>query len=217
MEYNQNKYTAEEMNNILQNAEEVLLKIEKEFSISQTPHMKQKGIDKSTLMQINDNSGKNLPVKVTDEFLEILAIAEEMYNKTSGLFDISIGSLTKLWQISEKAEYCMNDFDSLEYLCSIPTEEEINKAKTLINYQDIKIDAEQKMVSLTKEGMALDFGAIGKGYAVEKLADYLSEYHFSYVIINMGGNVKVIGESLQDTLPLKIYVNDPFEEGTIGY
>ena len=33
----------------------------------------------------------------------------------------------------------------------------------------------------------------------------------------MGGNVKVIGESLQDTLPLKIYVNDPFEEGTIGY
>ena len=217
VEYNQNKYTAEEMNNILQNAEEVLLKIEKEFSISQTPHMKQKGIDKSTLMQINDNSGKNLPVKVTDAFLEILAIAEEMYNKTSGIFDVSIGSLTKLWQISEKAEYCMNDFDSLEYLCSIPTEEEINKVKTLINYQDIKIDAEQKTVSLTKEGMALDFGAIGKGYAAEKLADYLSEYHFSYVIINMGGNVKVIGESLQDTLPLKIYVNDPFEEGTIGY
>lgn len=217
VEYNQNKYTSKELNDIFKKSEDVLLNVEKEFSISQTPYMKNAGIEKSTLMEINENSGKNIPVNVSNDFLEVLKLAEDMYTYTDGLFDVSIGSLTTLWNISEKAEYCMNDLSSLEYLCSIPSDEEISKALELVNYDLVKVDYDKRSVSLEKEGMALDFGALGKGFAAEKMGEYLSRYDFSYMIINMGGNVKVIGEPVQKTEPLKIYVNNPFQEGNIGY
>ena len=63
----------------------------------------------------------------------------------------------------------------------------------------------------------LDFGAIGKGFAAEKMADFLSNYDFPYIIINMGGNVKTIGIPSVGISPLKIYVDNPFGAGTIGY
>ena len=217
VEYNQNKYTTKEVDDILKNAKSVLLNVEKEFSISQTFYMQEEGIEKSTLMMINENSGKNLPTKVSDDFLDALKLAEKMYEYTDGLFDVTIGSLTTLWQISKKAEYCMNDFESLEYLCGIPSDEEIEKAKGLVDFKSVSVDYEEKTVSLEQVNMMLDFGAIGKGLAAEKLAEYLSEYDFPYVIINMGGNVKIIGMPSTSIAPLKIYVNSPFNEGNGGY
>lgn len=217
VEYDQNKYTTKEIDDIFKKSEDVLLNVEKEFSIEQTPYMKASGIEKSTLMIINENSGKNLHVLVSEDFFEVLKLAKDMYTHTEGLFDVSVGSLTTLWQISKKAEYCMNDLESLEYLCGIPSDEEIQTAKDLINYEEIQVDEEAKTVSLVKEGMMLDFGAIGKGYAVEKLAKYLSNYDFPYTIINMGGNIKTVGLPKSSTSPLKIYVKNPFEEGNIGY
>ncbi len=217
VEYDQNKYSLSEVKEILKNAEEVLLNVEKEFSIEQTPYMKALGIEKSTLMKINENSGKNIPVKVSDEFLEILKLARDMYIYTDGLFDVTIGSLTTLWEISNKAEYCMNDLESLEYLCSIPSDEEIEKAKAKIDFNKINVNYEEKTVLLEEDGMVLDFGAIGKGFAAEKMADFLSNYDFPYIIINMGGNVKTIGIPSVGISPLKIYVDNPFGEGTIGY
>ena len=49
------------------------------------------------------------------------------------------------------------------------------------------------------------------------LANYLREFVFPYKIINIGGNVKNIGTPNSDTTPLKIYVQNPFGVGNIGY
>lgn len=217
VEYDTDDYSQTEVSNILSKVENLLLNIEKEFSISQTVYMKEADVEESTLMLINKRSGEEIATKVSDDFLELLTISQNMSNNTNGLFDASIGSLTKVWNISSRAELCMDDSILLEDICSIPSDEEINTALELVNYQDIQIDYDNKTVLLPKKGMALDFGGIAKGFAAEKIAEYLLTYKFSYAVINMGGNVKIIGDVKQDTDPLRIYVKNPFGDGNIGY
>lgn len=216
VEYNSSDYSSDEVSSILEGLNEVLLNIEKEFSISQTPYMHKEGIEKSTVMLINERSGKET-TKVSKEFLKLLQQTLEVSAMTNGLFDPTIGSLTALWDISGKAEYCLSDLESMEYLCKIPDAEKIQETLSLINYELIEIDEDNQTVYLPIEGMKLDFGAIGKGFGVEKMSEYLEEYQFSYTIINMGGNVKIKGEILQDIEDVKIYVNNPFGDGNIGY
>lgn len=216
VEYNSKDYSRNQVSDILAGLDEVLLNIEKEFSIGQTPYMLDVGIEKSTLMLINEHSGKE-KIKVSNTFLELLEIALKMAEETNGLFDPTIGSLTKLWNISSRAEYCMDNLESMEYLCRIPTEAEIQEVLPLVNYQLVEIDKEEQTVYLPIEGMMLDLGAVGKGFGVEKMSEYLEKYHFSYTIINMGGNVKIKGEPLQKVEEVKLYVNNPFEEGNVGY
>ncbi|MBQ8292972.1 MAG: FAD:protein FMN transferase [Bacilli bacterium] len=215
VEYNTGDYNSEEVKTILQDVEKVLFSVEEDFSISQTPYMVEKGIEKSTLMLINERSGTGVYTTVSDDFLNLLNQSIDIAKRTNGLFDPSIGALTKLWNISSRAEYCMDSLVSTEYLCKIPSNDEINEALALVNYELIEV--KDNSVYLPVKNMALDFGAVGKGYACDKIAEYLNSYQFSYAIINMGGNVKFMGEALQEADPVKLYINDPFKIGNIGY
>ena len=50
---------------------------------------------------------------------------------------------------------------------------QISTSQSLTNYKDIIVDEAAKTVKLAKEGMVLDMGGIGKGYAADRIADYL--------------------------------------------
>lgn len=216
VEYNTKDYSKSQVSEILAGLDEVLLNIEKEFSIEQTPYMLEAGIEKSTLMLINESSGKE-KITVSDTFLELLEIALNMAEATKGLFDPTIGALSKLWNISSRAEYCRDNLESMEVLCHLPSEAEIQEVLPLVNYQLVEMNKEEQTVYLPIIGMKLDLGATGKGFGVEKMSEYLEKHHFSYTIINMGGNVKIKGEPKQKVEKVKLYVNNPFETGNIGY
>lgn len=215
VEYNTTDYTTKELETILSGLNNVLLSIEKEFSIEQTYYMAKASIAESTLMKINKNSGTNNKIRVSNDFLNLLNISKDIYAKTNGLFDVTIGPLTKLWNISKRSQFCKEDTTLLEQVCMAPKEEKIIEALSLINMEDIVIDG--NYVSLAKQGMMLDFGGIAKGLAVEKIQEYLNNYKFTYSVINMGGNVKVNGILKQSVNDLKIHITNPFDAGNIGY
>ena len=77
VEYNTKDYTVEEIKDILNGVKDVLLNVEKEFSIGQTFFMKQANIEESTTMLINRKSGTNEKVKVIITSNEIL---QEIFN-----------------------------------------------------------------------------------------------------------------------------------------
>lgn len=217
VEYNTKDYSEKEVKSILEGIKDVLLNVEKEFSIEQTFFMEQSLIKESTVMKINKNSGTNNKVEVSSDFLELLLIGQDLAIQTEGLFDLTIGSLSKLWNISKRAEFCLDDSSILAELCKIPNSDEINEVLSLVDYNLIEIDKEKKTVYLPKEGMMLDFGGIAKGFGVDKIQEYLNNYQFSYSVINMGGNVKVNGSVKQSVNDIKIHINNPFEAGNLGY
>ncbi|AKG33741.1 FAD:protein FMN transferase [Paenibacillus durus] len=130
------------------------------------------------IYNVNLQAGKNA-VAVSDETLDAIKQSIKYAEEMNGLFDPTIGPLVDLWNIGNGGE-------------KVPQQAEIDKAKSLTNYKDIIIDEQAKTVKLAKEGMVLDLGGIGKGYAADRIADYLKSQGLDSAMINLGGS-SIIG------------------------
>lgn len=128
---------------------------------------------------INQNAGI-APVEVPEELFSLIEYAMNMNEKTDGLFNPAIGALSSLWGIATDN-------------AKVPDEESLEKALLLINPGDVVLDKENSTVYLKKAGMMLDLGGIGKGYASNKVRDFLVSKGVERAIINLGGNVHTIG------------------------
>ncbi len=149
----------------------------------------------SQLSQINENAGKT-PVIVDREVLSLVKEAVEINRKSQGSFDITIAPIVKLWGFYQKDR-------------KIPAAEEIKEALAKAGCDKIVINEKESTV-LLQDGMELDLGGIGKGYAVDKAVDILRENKIDCALVNIGGNLKTLG------LPKKgfwnIGIKDPLKK-----
>ncbi len=192
--------TKDNLDQIKQDIEDILKTIENRF-----------GKTDSMTTKINQNAGKKdlnnnyYLVQVDNTYLELLNLAKELSDGKT--FDITIGNLTKTWNISEQAEYCM-----ITNTCKIPSIEQIETSKESINTANIVIEG--NTVYIKEESTNLDFGSIAKGYASDLIAEYLKSASISFFVINLGGNVYVNGESqkyLENNKELSISLENPLD------
>ena len=154
-------------------------------------------VEGSDVYRINRNAGIE-PVEVQPETMEIIKRSIQIAEESDGLFDISIGVLTDLWQIgSDDAR--------------VPEESEIIEAVNLIDYEKISIDEENMTVMLEEEGMSLELGGISKGYIGSGIVEIFEENNITTAIINLGGNVVVMGTSPSNEDGWNVGVQDPDE------
>ena len=151
----------------------------------------------SDLNMVNQNAGIS-PVRVNPELIEVLSIALEYAEKSNGHFDPSIGPLVRLWGITSETP-------------RVPDEEEILEALSLVNYRDIEIDREKGTVFLKRRGMALDLGAIAKGYAADELARLLVRETVERGIIYLGGDIFALGKRADGSY-WRIGIQDPMNQ-----
>lgn len=136
---------------------------------------------------------------VDNEISEALTLSLDISEKTDGLFDITIAPLTKLWNVSERTEP--------------PSEKEIDKAVSLVDYRKLFVSGSE--ISFSEYEMGIDIGAIGKGIAAKKATEALAEKGLNEAVINLGGNVTVIGNKNGEGY--KIGIKDPLLQGILGY
>lgn len=214
VQFDKNKISENDMMNKMKYVETILLNIEQTFSAEQTLHMQLKGISKSMLMEVNENSGKKdeegnlIYTNVNDEFMELTKKSIELSSKLEGSFDVTIGPLSSLWDISGQVG---------EPNPVIPTDEAIKEKLSLVNYSNILLDETNKRIALKEEKMKIDFGAIAKGYAADVVLEYMKTLDIKVALINLGGNIYSYGES--DDQPITISIRNPFwsETGTDPY
>lgn len=191
VEYDKSKTTEDAVKADVAKIEDILIDIEINYSKEQTIWMKLKNIEKSTVMLVNENSGIS-PVKVSSGFIKLLKQANYMSSKTNGGFDVTVGPLSNIWDIPGRSEYCNMLGDTN---CEIPSNEQIQETLKLIDYNKIIINETESTVYLPEKGMALDFGAIAKGYAADLVMNHLKKDAYTYISVNLGGNVIVSGKS----------------------
>jgi thiamine biosynthesis lipoprotein len=73
-----------------------------------------------------------------------------------------------------------------------PTPEEIEAARLCVGMRQVELNAADRTVRFAREGVMLDLGAIGKGYAIEQAAEVLREARVSSALIH-GGTSTVYG------------------------
>ena len=133
----------------------------------------------SEISYVNANAASH-PVNVSDELFSLLSYAYGVSEASSGAFNIAVGPLVTLWGIGgENARR--------------PSDEEIESTLFLLDWHDIVLDKDDKSVAFLTEGMKIDLGAVGKGYVADKIAAYLRKNGTESAIINLGGNVYMIG------------------------
>ncbi|PPJ44310.1 FAD:protein FMN transferase, partial [Rhizobium sp. KAs_5_22] len=77
----------------------------------------------------------------------------------------------------------------------VPEESEIKAALPLIDYQQIEIKPDEQTVYLPQKGMGVQIGSIAKGYIADRLKELFESKGITTAIINLGGNVVVMGQS----------------------
>jgi thiamine biosynthesis lipoprotein len=155
------------------------------------------------LDRVNLNAGAG-PVPVPAELIQVLSTAADYAERSGGAFDPTIGPLVKLWGIGGETP-------------RVPGEEEIREALDLVNWRDLVIDGAARTVFLKRPGMALDPGAIAKGYAADELVRILREAELPGAIIDLGGNIFAYGRKTGEGLgegdePWRIGIQDPLAE-----
>ena len=139
------------------------------------------------LYEVNRNAGV-APVKVSHELIEFLEFCKEAYELTGGEVNIAMGSVLSLWwECREAAQISPNSTE-------IPSEEELNAASKHCDINKLIINREESTVYLEDAQMRLDVGAIGKGYAVEKAAEALLAAGAEGYVLDVGGNIRIIGD-----------------------
>ncbi|HIR12918.1 MAG TPA: FAD:protein FMN transferase [Candidatus Choladousia intestinavium] len=151
----------------------------------------------SEIYAANHSQGRTVPLSSETE--ELLQFALKMARQTGGALDPTIYPLVNAW-----------GFISQEY--RVPSQREIGELLALTGYEKVKV--ENHGVTLP-EGMQLDLGAVGKGYAGELLADYFKEEGISSALLNIGGNIQMVG-SRPDGTKWRIGIRNPFGEGSFG-
>lgn len=139
-----------------------------------------------TINQVKD--GAHAEVEVDQRIIDLLTFAKEMYQVSKGTVNIAMGSVLKIWHT-----YRNEGLDSPS-TAQLPPMEQLKAAAEHTKIDDLIIDEERNTVFLADPKMSLDVGAIAKGYAAQKVAEHLEEQGITGYLLNVGGNVRSIGE-----------------------
>jgi thiamine biosynthesis lipoprotein len=112
-------------------------------------------------------------VRVTPPLFRLLQWARRLHEESGGAFDISIAPLVRCWGfMGGKGR--------------LPTEQQIHEARQCVGMQLVELNAGDLTVRFSREGVMLDLGAIGKGYAIEQAAELLREAGVTSALVHGG-------------------------------
>ena len=153
--------------------------------------------DESEVMDVNHAAGKH-PVQVSSGTYDLIKLAVEESRKNFG-FNALIGPVVKLWAIGFKGAH-------------VPTDDQIKERMKLIDPFSVDLNDTDQTVFLKKSGMELDLGGIAKGWIADRIKDFWMAYGVHAGIINLGGNILLVGDSPKRTSgQWSVGVQDPKE------
>ena len=136
--------------------------------------------DESEVMDVNHAAGKKA-VQVSSGTYDLIKLAVEESRENFG-FNALIGPIVKLWSIGFKNAH-------------VPEPEQIKERMKLIDPYSVDLNDLDQTVYLRKAGMELDLGGIAKGWIADRIRDLWRAYGVHAGIINLGGNILLVGDS----------------------
>lgn len=156
--YNHNAQLTDQIKQVLQNVDNSLSTFNKS----------------STISAIN----QNMPVEADTMFLKVFRMAQNISEKTSGAFDITVAPAVNAWGFGFKNSETITDFI-------------IDSLKTIVGYE--KIREEQGTIVKDDSRIMLDCSAIAKGYGCDMVAALFDSVGITDYMVEIGGEIVVKG------------------------
>lgn len=118
------------------------------------------------------------PVRVSEELFHVLHRSQQVSELSDGAFDVTIGPLIRQWRRARRTE-------------TLPTSEQISRARESVGWRKLKLDSQNKTVTLTVQNMQLDLGGIAKGYAADKALEILRQRGVSRALVAASGDIAI--------------------------
>nr|WP_300307629.1 FAD:protein FMN transferase [Halomonas sp.] len=115
------------------------------------------------------------------ELMEVLDISRSVYQKSGGAFDVTVGDLVNLWSFGPEARPK-----------EIPDEATLEQRLSEVGMDAVELDMD-KLEARRLRDVYVDLSGVAKGYATDKVAEYLESQGISDYMVNLGGEIKAKG------------------------
>ena len=134
-----------------------------------------------------------------EEMAGLIDYATTCHQQSEGKFDITSGILRQAWRF---------DGSTIQ----LPDRDHIASLLPAIGLEYLTV--ENKRARFQRPGMEIDFGGIGKEYAVDRACGILIEMGYRHAVVNFGGDLRVVGPKPDDT-PWEIGIHHPRKADTV--
>lgn len=148
----------------------------------------------SDVTRMNDAAGVR-PVIVSQDTIDVLEHALDAGVRTGGKFDVTFGALAGIWKFD-------HDQDNV-----VPGRAAIEQRLRLVDYTAIEVQRGNRTAFITRPGVRVHLGGIGKGYAIDRAVALVREAGFRDFLIQAGGDMFASGTN--NGPPWKLGVADP--------
>jgi thiamine biosynthesis lipoprotein len=130
----------------------------------------------SELARLCQTAGTGQAVPVSADLFAILQLSQRLSEQSAGAFDVTVGPCVRLWRKARRAK-------------QLPSEDQLNRAKALVDFRRVRLDQKGRTVTLEARGMQLDLGGIAVGYAIDQALRVLAERGINRALIDGSGDI----------------------------
>ena len=153
----------------------------------------------SELSRVNTEAGRR-PVEVSQETVELVIRSLDMANLTRGGFNIALGPAVDAWSVTERQH--------------IPDDRELQQLKPFVDWTRIQVNQVTQSIFLPREGMRIDIGGIGKGYAADRAVEEMKRAGAMGGVVALSGDIKTFGV-LPEQNGFPVGIRHPRKEGEL--
>jgi thiamine biosynthesis lipoprotein len=154
--------------------------------------------DSSELMQLCRAAG-GPAVEASEDLYRVIAAAQKLSAQSDGAFDVTVGPVVQLWRRARRRH-------------ELPDPERLASARTLVGYENIRLDPARRTVQLLKPGTQLDLGGIAKGDAADQALAVLNRHRITRALVAAAGDI-AMGDPPADRRDWRIGI-EAFESPT---
>jgi thiamine biosynthesis lipoprotein len=147
--------------------------------------------DDSVIAAINRSAGDSAGIEVDEETASLLDYAHTAYEQSGGLFDVTSGSLRRVWNFKSGR---------------VPSRAEVTEALGRVGWSRVRWSRPRLVLPVA--GMELDFGGFGKEYAVDCATDLCRARGLRHGMVDLGCDLRAIGPH-PDGRPWIAGIRDP--------
>jgi FAD:protein FMN transferase len=138
-------------------------------------------LENSELNRLSKTAGTDTFTPLSPALWDIIKQSVEASKQCNGAFDISVGSIVKLWRKARKEKI-------------LPDKITLQNSLQTVGYQYIILDSISHSVKFLHKNTLLDLGGIAKGYVAQVIVDFFQQQGIKKALVDAGGDLAMTGK-----------------------